>query len=290
MSSSDENNELEQNDGYDAGADDEQYDGEAEEYYNNGEGMDDDYSDEDDYYDEDYDVEAGSDKPQTAASSIWGGGGPRHAKFRHASTGWDVRLPIMEEYKYCGCLSWLLFCVLLPFFGGCICCCPVDKRMRPKKYINKTCCESFWDFMQPSRRRAEMEALDERRDFKWSKTEAVEQREAEMDNDQKMADDRGDATDLVLAVLTKHSKLPQSASTCCPERGHRLRGEHGFYESDNSNKYEEDEASNSESYASSQPSSGSSDDSDGHDSDSEIGEDQLFDESLGSYDRARFNG
>ena len=167
---------------------------EGGEYYAD-EDLDDGEYDDEDYYDEE---EGGYSLDS------------RGRQYRHESTGWDVRLPIMEEVKYCGCLSWVVGCLLLPFFCGCVCCCPIDKKMRPKKYVDKTCSESFWDFMQPKRRRAEMEALDERRDYKWNKAEGVEEREAEMDNDQKMADDRGEAT--TWAPETPSTAGPQTAA------------------------------------------------------------------------------
>jgi hypothetical protein len=111
-------------------------------------------------------------------------------RVKHSSTGWTVSLPVMVETKYCGCYSWLLGCVLLPFFGGCVCCCPIDKEMRPKKYEDRSNCDSFCDFCFPARRRDMLVNLEHRRNKKWLQTEQVTAVEVEMDLDQKRAGKR----------------------------------------------------------------------------------------------------
>ena len=111
-------------------------------------------------------------------------------RVKHSSTGWTVSLPVMVETKYCGCYSWLLGCVLLPFFGGCVCCCPIDKEMRPKKYEDRSNCDSFCDFCFPSRRRDMLVNLEHRRNKKWLQSEQVTAVEVEMDLDQKRAGKR----------------------------------------------------------------------------------------------------
>ena len=139
-------------------------------------------------------------------------------RVKHASVGWRVTLPVMVETKYCGCYSWLVGLILLPCFGGFVCCCPIDKHTKPKVYEgpeSKTCCDSFWDFCMPSRVREEKENLEYRREKKWVRVEQVTERETEMDLDQKMTDDRAEATNLVLSVLTKHAMVPQEALQCC---------------------------------------------------------------------------
>ena len=136
-------------------------------------------------------------------------------RVKHESIGWRVTLPVMVETKYCGCYSWLVGIILFPCFGGCICCCPIDKKMKPKQYDDRTCCDSFWDFCMPSRRREMNHALEYRREKKWVRSEEVTEKEKEMDLDQKIADDRREATDLVLSVLTKHAMVPQEALDCC---------------------------------------------------------------------------
>jgi hypothetical protein len=194
------------------------------EEYSDDDGEDEYYSDDDSY--EDSNQGAGGLRPGSYDrdnDTTVQKDGLRRVK--HDSTGWNVSLPIMVETPYCGCYSWLVGCLLLPFFGGCICCCPIDKKMKPKKYEDRSCCDSFWDFCFPSRRRDMLYALEQRRNRKWQKSDQVTATEAEMDHDQKRADDLAVATDLVLEVLTKRPQVPHQALHCCEHFDHG--GGHG---------------------------------------------------------------
>ena len=126
---------------------------------------------EEEYYsDEDYPPGTPGSFDARNGTTIQHDGLPR---VQHHSSGWNVSLPIMVETKYCGCYSWLVGLLMLPCFGGFVCCCPIDKHMRPKKYEDRSCCDSLCDFCFPSRRRDMLINLEYRRNKKWIKVRSM---------------------------------------------------------------------------------------------------------------------